>query len=341
MNMGPERINNPKIVSAEGIRKSLASGSHVVVQFNQASSYSARLLGQLNDICQISSDTLEVRFYGHYREAFDAGVLKYLPNVKNLTIDSLDEIYNENAIYYLQNLSHLSFGVLEFDKPEFLEALDLKHLKSLSLAENRKRNFDLKSLSNCSALESFSVDGHSQGIEAIAHLPKLSRVILRYLSKNQNISFLNTVPELKALTLSLGGRENISEFTGRALQTLQVLRVQGLQSIGDLKRLPMLRNLRIEDQIKLEDLNLIGSQLERLHIANCKSLKNITGLEQQVRLREFKLSKAAIDLNYFKHFAWPEAMENIQLLSGSSKWNKATAETLKEQGYRQEFQYWN
>lgn len=311
-----------------------------VVQFSHAGAYTPHLLRALNDICRESSDWLEVRFYGHYGSSFDAAVLRELPDVKTLSLDCLNNILNEDVLLGLQRLSALHFGVFEFDRPDLLERLDLRRLTSLTLSENRKRNLDLTPLSKCSSLERLFVQGHSRGIDAIARLCNLKEVTLGSFAKVQSIAFLRVLPALEKLTLILGGRDTIDEFSSKTLQTLQILRVRGFQSLGDLSRFPCLRNLRIEDQLQLKSVDLTGAQLERLSLFNCKELARLVGLEHQARLRDFHSAKVALNSDYLRDFPWPVTTKAVKIFSGSFKWNELTAKILTERGYSQSFQDW-
>lgn len=334
------RVTDPTSLSAAAITNELLTGDKVVIQFSQASAYSPALLQELNEICRRSSKNLEIRFYGHYGSNFDALVLNHLPDVKNLSLDCLNAISNQNAISSLEHLFAFSFGVYDFEDPQFLTTLELRRLTSLSLGENRKRNLDLRALSTCFALERLYVEGHSAGIEATASLTNLVDVTLRSFPKSQNIAFLSEVSNLRELSLVLGGRENIAEFSSETLRTLQILRVRGLDSIDNLKRFPNLRNLRVEDQIKLENLDLSGAQLERLWLYNCKSLERIIDLNHQTHLREFFASQVALDLESLRDFKWPETTKKIGLFSGRRMWNEATEKILKDRGYSQNFHSW-
>lgn len=336
----PGRINDPTSLSSHSIAEKLRTRGKLVIQFSQPSAYPPNLLRKLNDICRQSTDKLEVRFYGHYWSNFDAANLRHLPHVKNLSMDCLMTISNEEIVSSLRHLSALHFGVFEFDRPKFLETLDLRHLNSLIVGESRKRNLDLSSLTTCVALERLSVDGRSKGIDSVRGLPSLEKITLRSATKDQSIAFLRAVPNLKDLTLVLGGRDDIADFASETLQTMQVVRVRGLKSLGDLSRFPSLRNLWIEDQPQLECLDLSGAQLERLALFNCKNLVSLVGLDQQVRLREFQSSRVALNVDNLRDFHWPDTTKAVRIFSGSLKWNELTAKALMERGYSQGFQDW-
>lgn len=328
------RVNDPLTISESEIAAELAKRGRLVIQFARPNAYPPQVLRQLNSLCRQWSDSLEIRFYGHYGASFDAATLRYLPDVANLSVDCLMSIHNEDEIAQLLRLTHLRFGVFEFDHPAFLGTLGLERIKTLSLSENRKRNFDLSPLAACKSLEALYVEGHWKGIEDIAGLPCLKRVTLRAFAKTRSVAFLGKANHLSHLALVLGGREDITELASQSLQTLQILRVKGLHSFGDLSRFPTLRHLRIEDQLQLKRLDLTGAHLERLTLSNCKNLATIVGLGDQDQMREFVASRVALNLDELKELTWPKTMEVVGLYSGSNKWNESTAQLLANRGYK-------
>ncbi len=277
------RLNDPLTISEFEIAATFAKRGKLVIQFSRSAAYEPRILQQLNNLCRKMPESLQVRFYGHYDASFDAATLRYLPDVTNLSLDCLRTIRNEHEISKLSQLTHFGFGVFEFDRPSFLETLDLERLKSLFLSENRKRNFDLSSLASCLSLKELYLEGHWKGVGHIADLPDLSHVTLRAFAKARGLGFLGKLAKLSNLTLVLGGREETLEFANHSLQTLQILRVRGLRSLGDLSRFPILRHLRIEDQLQLERLDLTAANLERLMLFNCKNWPQSLGLLTSVR----------------------------------------------------------
>lgn len=341
MEISAGRLNDPSTISESWVSKTLSEHGEAVIQFSKPSSYNPGLLAELNSVCRRSSHGLEVRFYGHYSTSFDAEILRYLPDVKSLTVDCLTSIAHEDEIGQLQNLSLFRFGVFEFERPEFLEILNLGSIKTLYIGENRKRNFDLSVLGACRSLETLSVTGHWRGIEAVSDLSSLQTVRLNAFAKSHNIQFLNGLPNLTELVLTLGGRENLDEFSSQSLKSLQVLRVRGLSSLSEFSRFPNLRHLRIEDEIQLQRLDLAGANLERLWLGNCKNLRILLSLNKQNNLKELYASRVALDLGELRDFTWPNTMEAIGLFSSSLKWNEETKAHLAGRGYRQCFGPWH
>jgi Leucine-rich repeat (LRR) protein len=242
-------------------------------------------------------------------------------------------IENEDAIARMPNLRKLSFGVYHFDDPPFLATLDLTQITRLVLSDNKKKNFDLSPLENCTNLDELFLNGHLKSIAALSHLPKLTKLSLGSIAKGQKLKFVNEIPNLDKLTIILGGRENIDEIEHASLNGLEVVRVRGFNYLGDLSRFPNLRRLRVEDQIQLRNVSFTGSNLEEVSIHNCKNLDRLDGLLDLQGLRHFRTSRTKLDLDSLVEANWPDSMETVAVYSGSEKWNVRARSILDEKGF--------
>ena len=334
------RITNPEALSPMEIVRACEQHEQFVVQFDKPEAYTSAGLALLNEACQLAQDRLQVRFYGHYGTRFDATSLRHLPDVCNLSVDCLSEIIQEEEIGRLPKLRKLSFGVFELNRPDFLDTIDLGRIVRLVLAENRKRNINLSSLARCGSLDELFIHGHSKGIDAIAGLPHLRKLGLGAYARAHPLDFIAAISGLKALTLILGGRANIDDLSSTTVEMLQVLRVRGVTTLGDLSRLPALSALRIEDQLQLFQLDLSGPKLERLQLFNCRNLAELSGLDMQNRLREFVASGVALDLNALRDRDWPATMKAVKLFSGSKKWSDDAEARLTARGLSEERSLW-
>ena len=303
--------------------------------------YSRDLLASLDELCAEFGEQLEVRFYGHYSEDFDASVLSALPHVQRLSVDCLTTITNEQEIGKLPVLKGLRFGVFRFDNAAFLGQIDLARLNWLCLVENDKRNFDLAPLATARALHTLFLHGHSKNVEVIADLPELSTLSLSGFPKRNGLGFLNRAPALRALTLILGGRSSIEDFRHADLEELNIIRVRGLESIGSLARFPHLERLRVEDQLQIRSIDLAGATLREVALANCKNLAELGGLDGLYGLRSFRASQTSLPLDTLVDHAWPPAMEIVALYSGKQKWNDDARAKLDARGYREFETAWN
>jgi hypothetical protein len=334
------RITNPKALSPAEIVEACEQHEQWVVQFDNPGAYTPAILQSLNEACRLAQDRLQVRFYGHYGARFDATLLRHLPEVCNLALDCLSEMSHEEEIGRLLKLKCLSFGVFELDRPDFLDTVDLSRLERLVLIENRKRNIDLSPLAGCASLEELFINGHSRCIEAIGNLPRLRKLSLGSYAKAHPLGFIAAIPNLKELTLILGGRTDIDDLSSATIEMLQVLRVRGVTTLGDLSRFPALLALRVEDQFQLARLGLSGPKLERLGLFNCRNLVELLGLDTQDRLREFGAARVALDLNALRDRDWPKTMQSVGLFSGRQKWNDDAKARLAARGLDGERTLW-
>lgn len=316
------RINDPKNLSPSEIAKECEARGELTVQFSRAEAYTPATLVALNEACRLAKGRLKVRFYGHHGGArFDAKCLRYLPETYSLSVDCLGSIENEDEIGRLPNLRSLSLGIFELNRPDFLTTIQIDQLDRLSLGENRNRNFDLSPLADGKSLNSLFIQGHSKGISVTENLSRLRTLTLSGYAKKHGLNFVEGIPALRELTLLLGGRTDLGDLKSKTLEILQVIRVRGLATMGDLSRLPALSALRIEDQIQLKQLDLNGTSLKRLTLNNCKNLVELLGLDKQDRLSEFSAHEIALDLDDLRDRAWPSGMRSVWLFSGSGKWN--------------------
>jgi hypothetical protein len=328
------RINNPTSVSRREIDAILARGWRPTIQFVEAGA-PPRLLRDVNDLARHYGDRLEVRFYGLYGEVFDAAILAHLPDVQHLSVDCLTHIRNARRIGELARLKKLSFGVFRDEDAAILEAFPLEQLTELTLGDNLRKNLDLAPLARARNLTDLRVEGHTRGLPVIAGLPHLTRLFLNGIAKRQDLAFLSAAPALRELSLILGGRPSLDEFSHPGLTDLSVIRVQGLATLGDLARFPSLQSLVVEDQIRLASLDLAGASLERLVLMNCKTLASVPGLDAQLRLRELRVARTALDLDALLARDWPATMRVLGLYSGSAKWNAAARAALDARGYKE------
>ena len=268
--------------SSERIRATIQSERTPVLQFSDTPAPDA--IAQANAFCREFGAEVQLRFFGFGWRAFDTALLRDLPDVANLSIDTIRAITDFAPVAALPKLTRLRFGVHEHPDGRFLEALDLARFTHLTLAANKRRNFDLAPLGAAAALEQLFVQGHHRNIEAISALPRLADVSLSGFPKRHDLAFLNDLKPLRSLLLILGSRASIAEFTHAELTKLRIVWVRELEALGPLRRFAALEALAIEDQLRLTSLDLSGLDLRRLTVTNCKTLGEIIGLETQTRL---------------------------------------------------------
>jgi hypothetical protein len=269
-------IRNPQTISEEELALAIDSRKSVqVIQFDDPSAYGYSVLAQVNRACEQFGSKVHVRFYGHSGTLFDCRCLRQIPAVRSLGIDSLMRATNLDELGQLPDLERLTFGVFEADVPQLLAIPSLAVLRKLVLTENRTRNIDLAPLVAFRRLEDLTISGHSRHIEVLAGLGSIRRLSLG-MGKSVPVGFVGSMTGLRALSIILGGRANLNELEHESLESLAILRVRGMESVG-LERFPNLRELHVEDQLRLLAIDLKPSreQLRRLKIWNCKRLSDL------------------------------------------------------------------
>ena len=335
MTIGP-RLDSPDEGMIARLEAQLGVGKPATAQWAGPPDDPA-VFAEVNRLCAQYGARLEVRFYGWYaqRGHFDAGIVRALPDVRRLSVDCLASIDNEDAIAELPHLESLHLGVFELPDGGLLAKLPLEQLTRISLVENRKRNFDLAPLARCTKAEVVFVQGHTRGIGALSGLPRVRDLMLSGMPKKQPLAFVNAMPGLRDLHLILGSRASIDEIAHDRLEKLTITWVRSLGSIGDLARFPALRELIVEDQLQVIEIDLAGAPIERLRVSNCKKLAALRGLDALTSLEWFHASQTTLDLDSLRDRAWPATTHSVGLFSGSLKWNEATKAALAARGYTQ------
>lgn len=335
--MKQERIQNPGSVDRVEIEAKIAAGNHVIVQFSEPC-YSQNLLSRLNNLCGEFGKNLEVRFYGHYRNHFDASIiLRYLPDVAALSVDCLLEATNLSALNDLENLRRLSLGVYKLDDRDFLKSLQLQNLERLCLCETAKANFDLTPLQACTKLAEFYLVGHTRNIDCLARLPALRMLSLGQIPSRQSLEFVSKIQNLKRLVIILGGRSSISEIQHSSLEELEILRVLGFSNFDNIDTFPSLRSLAIEDQIRLESIRFASSNksIQSFRILNCKTLHSLEGLEHLAELKSIRIGTTSLSVDSILNQHLATSLKVFGFYTGKSRENAKIREKLDALGYRE------
>jgi protein phosphatase 1 regulatory subunit 7 len=334
--MKQERIQNPNSIERAAIEAKIAAGNHIILQFDKPV-YSSGLLKKINNLCGELGENLEVRFYGHYGDKFDASYLRFLPDIAALSIDCLVEATNLSALNDLANLRHLSLGIYQLNEPDFLKSLQLRNLERLALCETAKSSFDLISLQACSKLKEFYLVGHTKNIDCLARLPALQMLSLGHISKKQSLEFVSKIQNLRRLVIILGGRADISEIQHSTLEELEILRVLGFCNLENLNAFPSLRSLAIEDQIRLEKISFTpaSQNIQSVRFFNCKTLRDLEGLNYLTILKSIHIGMTAIEIDSVLQKRLPASLKTFGFYTGKKKENAKARAKLDAIGYQE------
>lgn len=329
----PQRIQNPGRIDAGAIRAAIAGGQEVLVQFNTLAE-PAPLLADLDALAATCGTALTIRIYGYDPRVFDARILRALPHVASLSIDCHRQAIHLEALGELRHLKRLSLGVYELVQGDILQLDNLRALEYLNLGESARNNIDLAPLRQYAHLASLVIEGHSQHIETLASLPALHDLSLYRIKNTVPLDFISEMSRLDRLLLQLGGRESLAHIEAPLLRKLEVIRVRGLETLGDIGRFPLLQALWVEDQIKLRQIALgANSVLERLNLHTCKTLDSLPGLAILPALRQLSASETMLDIDALLAHGLPASLTHARLRTGRKTRDDAIAARLAELGY--------
>ena len=149
----------------------------------------------IQQACAALGERLEVRFYDHRDDGFDAAVLDHLPEIRCLSIDGLDRVHHPDAIGRLPRLTALRFGPWRAGNATILAALGVHRLTHFTLAGTPTPAIDLAPLGDARSLRSLRILGHGKNTDAIARLTTLTELAIQPSSKF-SLEFINRLVSL-------------------------------------------------------------------------------------------------------------------------------------------------
>ena len=321
-------LQNPLQLDAAEIGAAIAAGRQVLVQFDTLGEPEP-LLPELDALAAMHGAALTIRIYGYDPRVFDTRILRALPHVASLSIDCHRNALHLETLGELRHLKRLGLGVYELAQTDILQLENLHGLAYLHLGETAKNNIDLAPLRHYTRLSTLAIEGHAGHIDTLAGLPLLTQLSLYRMKNKVVLDFIGGVARLEQLRLQLGGRESIREIDAPRLNKLEIIRVRGLAELGDLGRFPLLRQLWLEDQIKLTQLDVSGNRLlERLHLLTCKGLERLDGLALLTALHTLSVSETRLDFDALLAGGLPAALSDMRFRTGKVKRDEEIAALL-------------
>ena len=327
------RIEDPQSLDPFEIETLVSEGNQVIIQFSN-NKWQNKLLEELNGVASKLDRNLQIRFYGHYQEIFDASVLRLIPDVKCLSIDCLTTAINLEALDILLKQKELHIGIHELDDTNILSTPSLRNLESLTVGDTRKNNVDLSHLANLTELKKIGIVGHTKNIEVVAGLNSVTSLFLSKIGNRVPLDFVSQIKNLENIFIILGGRTSIAEINGEKIKDLKITRVRGLENLGDIGRFPLVESIEIEDQIKLSSISFAHNhRLRRMRIINCKTLERIHGITELESLEELCISQTAIDYQKFINIEMPKPLKKITFHTGKRKQDVEIENDLVDRAY--------
>jgi hypothetical protein len=229
-----------------------------------------------------------LRIYGHYGKVCDLTFIELLPSLRKISADCLMEAKGIESVTKLKNLDVLGLGIFNLDNFDFLEYID-PEIKELYLHQTRSKKPRIDIIGKFSNLEFLYLEGQQKGIEAIQHLHKLKKIILRSISTN-NVDYLIGLQDLWSADIKIGG---IKSFDGLLtlpkLKYLELWQIRDLKDLSFISELTTLQNLFIQSLKQLQRLPNFSklASLKRIYLENLKELTDLSTLKTAPALEEF------------------------------------------------------
>ena len=332
--MVPKRFDNPTLADLKEVERRLIAGEEVVAQFREPG-YGDELLDEVNSLASRFGRSLEVRFYSHVGMTFDCAVLNKVPAVVHLSIDCLQQASNLDCIAQLGCLENLSIGIDELSDTNVLRHPNLRSLSELTLGASKSKGVELSFLGDYSQLKRLRICGHTRGIETLAAMPSLRTLALDGIGKQTRLDFLSEMTGLESLRLLLGGRLGIAEINIPELRELEACRVRGLIDLGDLSRFRRLESLIVDDQAQIESVALsdVHSELRMIRISNCRSLREVSGLDTLPKLEHLVIGATTLGREELLALTLPPSLKICSLYTGKEREDRLIDAAIASRGY--------
>lgn len=291
----------------------------------------ADYLDRIQQACARFGEALEIRFFDHFDDGFDANVLDHLPGIRRLSIDGLFEIRNADAVGRLPRLASLRFGALRHGDASILAAMRADRLTHLTLAEAGTPVVDLTPLASSRSLRSLRMLTRGRNMDAIGSIASLSELAIQ-LSSKVPLDFIDRLQGLETLKLVLGNCASIAPIGALpGLRDLSIREVRNLEELGPIERFPRLRRLQISDQPKIADLH-VGPRnlaLEHLYLYSVPRLQAVHGLSMLPVIRSLFAYDSRLDPDWT---GLPPTLTHFQLMSRLIRGRAAHEAQVREHG---------
>jgi hypothetical protein len=288
-------------------------------------------LDRVQQACAACGTALEIRFYDHFEEEFDAAVLDSLTEIRNLSIDGLPSVQHPEAIGRLPKLTSLRFGPRRIGSSKVLGALGVQRLTSFTLSGTPAPAIDLAPLAEAHSLRWLRLLGHGKNTEAIGRASSLVELAIQPSAKF-SLDFMNRLVSLETLKFVLGSARSIESIESLpSLRDLSFRQVRGLEDLGDLARFPALRRLQVIDQPKVGALRVgaPNAALEHLYLYSVPRLHTVAGFSVLPAVKSLFAYDGQLDL---PQSDLPATLTHFQLMTKSVKGRNAHEARVREIG---------
>jgi hypothetical protein len=304
-----------------------AGGKEVIDEIVTRTDY----LEWIQQACAARGDGLELRFYDHFHEEFDATVLDSLGEIRRLSIDGLPAVRHPDAIGRLPKLTSLRFGPRRIGDAKVLGALGVHRLTQFTLSGTPTPAIDLSPLGEARSMRWLRLLGHGKHTEAIGRATSLRELAIQPSSKF-SLDFVNRLVSLESLKFVLGNATSIRPIEALPeLRDLSFREVRNLEDLGDLERFPRLRRLQVSDQRKVTEVKVgpRNAALEHLYLYSVPSLHTVAGFSALPAVRSLFAYDSRLDL---LGSVLPPTLTHFQLMTKAMKGRAAHEARVREIG---------
>jgi hypothetical protein len=291
----------------------------------------ADYLERVQQACAACGGALEIRFYDHFEEEFDATVLDSLTEIRNLSIDGLSSVRHPEAVGRLPKLTSLRFGPRRIGNSTVLGALGVQRLTHFTLSGTPSPAIDLAPLAEAHSLGWLRLLGHGKNTDAVGGITSLIELAIQPSAKF-SLGFMNRLVSLETLKFVLGSAPSIESIASLpSLRDLSFRQVRDLEALGDLERFPRLRRLQVIDQPKLETLTVgpRNAALEHLYLYSVPRLQMVSGFPALPAVKSLFAYDSRLDL---LNAALPRTLTHFQLLTKVMKGRAMHEARVREKG---------
>ena len=285
----------------------------------------------IQQVCAELGDELEVRFYDHFDDGFDASVLDHLNEIRCLSIDSLGDVRNADSIGRLPRLSSLRFGPRRIDNARILTTIGVQRLVHFTLASTPTPAIDLAPFAEARSLRSLRLLGQGKNTDAIGRLAQLTELAIQPSSK-LDLGFITRLVSLETLKFVLGNTKSIRSIeTLPLLQDLSVREVRYLEDLGSLERFPRLRRLLVSDQPRITEVHVgrANAALEHLYLYSVPGLHTLSGLSELPALKSLFAYDSRLEVSWSD---LPATLTHFQLMTKAIKGRDGHAAEVRSRG---------
>lgn len=291
-------------------------------------------LKMINDYIAQRDPHISFRVYRFDKTICNLQFLKYLKDIRNLSIDALPTVESLELLGYLESLEKLRIHTDDLNDIVFLDQVSL-NLSDLTLVtQKEKTQIDLSILERFPNLRSLFLYKVKDDLNKLTRIKNLQSLTLNAISL-PTLDFLNNT---KVAKLSIGYITDcdLSQIYGNnQINSLELNSIRKIKEVEVIKNLPNLSYCKINRLSQLERIPELNNHnsLEYLTLDTLSKLKDISNLEFAPNLKYLKIYQAkALEPNDICQILNNKNLLKVKCTTGSIKKDRAIEALLTERG---------